>query len=90
MVDRTTKLLLSLITLALWALLLRPAFTPVPSHAQQPLDISLAPSARFERPVVTILPTTGHLSIVDNSGWIYLLDPNSLDIKRSVRLMPKR
>lgn len=90
MIDRTAKLLLTLITVALWGLLLRPAFAPAPSHAQQPPAVNVTPSPRFERPVVTILPTNGHLSIVDNGGWVYLLDPNSLEIKRSVRLTPKR
>jgi hypothetical protein len=32
--DRTTKLLLVAIALALWGLLLRPAFTPVTANAQ--------------------------------------------------------
>jgi hypothetical protein len=89
MIDRTAKLLLTLITVALWGLLLRPALAPTPSHAQQP-DIEIRPSARFERPVVTIHPANGHFFVVDNAGWAYLLDPSSLEIKRSVRLMPKR
>lgn len=33
-IDRTVKLLLFSIALALWGLLLRPAFTPVPVNAQ--------------------------------------------------------
>src|SRR5688572_14191768 len=32
--DRTTKILLSLIAAALWGLLLKPAFVPIPSEAQ--------------------------------------------------------
>jgi hypothetical protein len=52
-------------------------------------DINLAPSPWFERLVVTIHPANGHLSILDNAGWPYLLDPNSLEIKQSVRLTPK-
>jgi hypothetical protein len=34
MTDRTTKLLLFCIALALWGLLLRPAFTPITASAQ--------------------------------------------------------
>lgn len=32
--DRTTKMLLALIEMALWGLILRPALTPVPAQAQ--------------------------------------------------------
>jgi hypothetical protein len=34
MLDRTTKLLLFAVALALWGLLLRPAFAPAPARAQ--------------------------------------------------------
>jgi hypothetical protein len=34
MMDRTTKFLLVAVAVALWGLLLRPAFTPIPAQAQ--------------------------------------------------------
>lgn len=36
MADRTTRVLLVLITVALWGVLLRPLFTTTPAQAQQP------------------------------------------------------
>ena len=36
MMDRTTKLLLAAIALALWGLLMRPALTPIPARAAGP------------------------------------------------------
>ena len=85
--DRITKLLLTLIAVALWALLLRPTLTAVPAHAQEArLNISSLP--RFNNPLM-LQDGTRALYIVDNAGWVYLLNPITLEIKRSVRLQSK-
>jgi hypothetical protein len=103
MSDRTTKFLLTLIAIALWGLLLRPAFTPAPTHAAEaaapsgfgapsgaPMQFQLPATPRFDKPVVLVHPATGQLYVVDNSGYMYVVDPTTLEIKRSTHLMPKR
>jgi hypothetical protein len=89
MIDRTTKLLLSLIVLALWGLLLRPVFTPVPSQAAARQRVTPLSSARFSAPVMQIHPTNGYLYVVDNAGCLYLVDQNSLGVRKTVLLVPK-
>src|SRR5437763_1880624 len=63
MIDRTTKLLLALIVLALWALLLRPVLTPVPTQAAAQPKVMPLSSVRFSAPVMLIHPTNGHLYV---------------------------
>jgi hypothetical protein len=87
MIDRNTKLLLSAIAAALWALLLRPAFTPLPAHGQAG-GITPIASPRFAAPVVRIHDSSGRVYVIDNSGWVYLRHPTTLAIEQRVRLQP--
>jgi len=89
MTDRTTNLMLILIAAALWGLLLRPAFAPAPARAAEAEPFITNPNPRFANPVVKFSPNNGHLYVVDNGGFVYLVDPITLDMKRSVRLVPK-
>jgi hypothetical protein len=89
MIDRTTKLLLTVIALALWGFLLRPAFTVAPARAADAAPVDTTPSSRFNAPVVRIHEQTGRVYVVDNAGWVYLLDKDTLEIWHSVRLIPK-
>jgi hypothetical protein len=92
MIDRTTKLLLTLIALALCGLLFRPALTVAPARAADAAPVITGPSSRFAAPVMKII-TTGQVTravyAIDNAGWVYLLGPSTLEIKRNVRLIPK-
>jgi hypothetical protein len=103
MSDRTTKFLLILIAIALWGLLLRPALAPTPTHAAEAaapsgfggpsggtIPFPLPATPRFDKPVVLVHPATGQLYVVDNSGYMYSIDPVTLDINRSTHLVPKR
>ena len=87
MFDRTTKLLLTLIAAALWALVLRPVFSIAPARAEG-APVNTGPSARFTAPVVRVHEATGRVIVVDDGGWVYLLDPGTLEIRHTVRLTP--
>lgn len=90
MKDRKLKLLLAAIALGIWALVLRPALTPAPSHAAEaPFG---TPYARFTAPVVRFQGTNGrlHLYVVDNTGCVYMLNPGTLQIERGAHLAPLR
>lgn len=88
--DRMTKILLSLIAVALWALLLRPAVTPAPAEAQAVPQSDLSPLGRFARPIMYVPANSPFVYVIDNAGFLYRLDSVSLEIQRSVRLTPKR
>ncbi len=73
MLDRSTKLMLALIILGLWGLLLRPVFSPIPTQAQQALQLTA--------PVLAINPNTGVLYLAPADGNLYLFDPNTLQLR---------
>jgi len=82
--DRITKLLLALIALGLWGLLLRPVLTPTPTHAQD-----VTPFPQYSHPAIATMDRNRGVYAIDNAGYVYLLDPDTLIVKRSVRLRPK-
>jgi hypothetical protein len=82
MLDRTTKLLLALLVLGIWALLLRPALTPVPVRAQQASTLS------FPGPMLTINPVSGVLYLAPPDGNVYLFDPNTLQLRARAVYVP--
>jgi hypothetical protein len=68
--DRTTKLLLFAIALALWGFLLRPAFTPGPAQAQaQSSDASAQSAGRM-------ILTSDSLYLYHEDGNLYKFDRN--------------
>ena len=71
MTDRTTKLLLGLIVLALWGLLLRPALTPLPAKAAPD-----APAGATNGMVVT----DRGVYLYSSDGSLYLFD-QSLNLR---------
>jgi|SRR5437899_2747824 len=75
MLDRTTKILLTLIVLGLWGLLLRPVFTPIPAGAQQANQLQLT------APMLTLNPVSGVLYLAPPDGNVYLFDPNTLELR---------
>ena len=82
MLDRTTKILLALLVLGVWGLLLRPALTPVPVHAQQASTLS------FPGPMLTINPVSGVLYLAPSDGNVYLFDPNTLQLRARAVYVP--
>jgi hypothetical protein len=80
MFDRTTKMLLATIALALWGLLLRPVFTPVPIHADT------APAAPNPNPVFTV--TDKGLYLYHSDGNIYLFNPSNLALMSRAFYVP--
>jgi hypothetical protein len=77
MADRTTKLLLFCIALALWGLLMRPTFTPMPVKAEgSRLPLDAGPESlplRLER---SLRAGSGDL----RSGEGYLREPRAIAI----------
>jgi len=72
MADRTTKLLLFCIALALWGLLMRPAFTPIPAKAEGSSGGQL---------VVVGEGQTARVFLVTPSGQgLYRFSPNDLSV----------
>ena len=69
MLDRTTKLLLFALVLALWGLLLRPVFTPAPAHAQNSvLDGAVATDG--------VIYTPGGIYLTPGDGNLFKFDLN--------------
>src|SRR5690349_15250458 len=82
MIDRTTKLLLGVIGLALWGLLLRPVITPLTTHAQ---DGILVAGSSVTNPVfppaLVVNPANGGLYLAATDGNLYLFDANTLVLR---------
>jgi hypothetical protein len=72
--DRTTKLLLAAIALALWGLLLRPAFTPIPTRAAE---------ADSDHLVVTGEGQATRIYLYGPGARVFRFDPNDLSVKAS-------
>jgi hypothetical protein len=70
--DRTAKLLLAAIALALWVLLMRPAFTPIPAKAAGPDSgqLVVVGEGQFVR---VFLYTAG--------GSVYRFSPDDLSVR---------
>jgi len=89
--DRTVKVLLAVIAVALWGLLLRPFLSLPPAQAEPSVRAALTSGA--SAPAVTLLPNTDRALIVQN-GTVYEVDfsgrqqirPSALRVAGSVRL----
>jgi hypothetical protein len=70
--DRTTKLLLAAIALALWGLLMRPAFTPIPAKAAGGEGGNLVVVGTGQTAGIYLLSPSGH--------DLYRFSPNDLSV----------
>ena len=74
MLDRTTKLLLFAIALALWGVLLRPAFAPSPAQAQS---------------TETGAQSAGRMILTADSLYLYHEDGNVYKFDRNLNLQQR-
>jgi hypothetical protein len=70
--DRTTKMLLAAVALALWGLLMRPTFTPIPAKA--------AGGEGGQLVVVGEGQTAGVYLLTPNGQNLYRFSPNDLSV----------
>jgi hypothetical protein len=80
MFDRTTKLLLALIVLALWGLLLRPALSPLATHAQDTI-VTQPFASQVVAPALTVNPGSNSLYLASTDGSVYLFDATTLQLR---------